>query len=282
MIISASRRTDIPAYYSEWFFNRLNQGYALVRTPFNGRQFSKIDLRPENIDGIVFWSKNPIPMLNKLDRLDGLAYYFQFTLNPYGADIEPNLPEKERLIEAFKELSGKAGRQRVVWRYDPIIFNACYTPEFHMRAFRELALRLAPYTEKCTVSFLDDYLKIRSAIKKAGIYFPSDTLAEELICSFADSARHAGIYIDACAETGNFEKYGVGAAACVDIGRFEKLGVKGLEYKKDKNQRPLCGCMKSVDIGAYNTCRSGCIYCYAGHLKNGCALMETGAEMLGE
>ena len=172
MIISASRRTDIPAYYSEWFFNRLNQGYALVRNPFNGRQFSKIDLRPENIDGIVFWSKNPIPMLNKLDRLDGLAYYFQFTLNPYGADIEPNLPEKERLIEAFKELSGKAGRQRVVWRYDPIIFNACYTPEFHMRAFRELALRLAPYTEKCTVSFLDDYLKIRSAIKKAGIYFP--------------------------------------------------------------------------------------------------------------
>lgn len=281
MIISASRRTDIPAYYSEWFFNRLSQGYALVRNPFNSRQISRVDMTLENIDGIVFWSKNPVPMLDKLDKLDGLAYYFQFTLNPYFKDIEPHLPEKSCLLEAFKELSLKVGRAGVVWRYDPIILNAYYTPEFHYKAFKELTLRLASYTEKCTISFLDDYVKIRSRLQKAGIYFPGTALKEEMVCNFAELARQAGIYIDTCAEEGNFAKYGVERAACVDIKRLERMGASGIRVKKDQSQRPLCGCYKSVDIGAYNTCRGGCIYCYAGTLKDINALPDFNGDMLG-
>lgn len=282
MIISASRRTDIPAYYSEWFFNRLSQGYALVRNPFNNRQISRVDMTPENIEGIVFWSKNPVPMLDKLYKLDGLAYYFQFTLNPYLKDIEPHLPEKGSLLGAFKELSLSAGRAGVVWRYDPIILNAHYNPEFHYKAFKELTLRLAPYTEKCTISFLDDYVKIRSRLQKAGIYFPSTALKEEMVCNFAELARQAGIYIDTCAEEGDFEKYGAERAACIDIKRLERLGASGLKPKRDKGQRSLCGCFKSVDIGAYNTCRGGCIYCYAGTLKDINALPDFNGDMMGE
>lgn len=268
MIISASRRTDIPAYYSEWFFDRLGQGYVLIKNPFNCRQIKRIDMTRKNIDGIVFWSKNPVPMIDKLHKLDGLAYYFQFTLNPYLKDIEPYLPEKSLLLTAFRELALKTGRLGIVWRYDPIILNDYYTPEFHFKAFEEFALRLAPYTEKCTISFLDDYVKIRSRLKNAGIYFPSDILKEEMIERFSMIARQAGLYIDTCAEEGNFEKYGVGKAACVDAKRFVRMGAANINYKKDHGQRSLCGCAKSVDIGSYNTCRGGCIYCYAGTLKN--------------
>lgn len=238
-------------------------------------------MMPENIEGIVFWSKNPVPMLDKLYKLDGLAYYFQFTLNPYLKDIEPHLPEKSSLLKAFKELSLSAGRTGVVWRYDPIILNAHYTPEFHYKAFKELTLRLAPYTEKCTISFLDDYVKIRSRLQKAGIYFPSTALKEEMVCNFAELARQAGIYIDTCAEEGDFEKYGAERAACIDIKRLERLGASGLKPKRDKGQRSLCGCFKSVDIGAYNTCRGGCIYCYAGTLKDINSLPGSNGDMLG-
>lgn len=280
MIISASRRTDIPAYYADWFFYRLRQGYALVKNPFNGRQISRVSLERKDMDGIVFWTKNPIPMLDRLDALEGVPYYFQFTLNPYLEDIEPNLPQKSSLAQAFRSLSLKSGRLSVVWRYDPILFNDRYTPQFHIKAFKELAARLAPYTEKCTASFLDDYLKIRSALKREGVYFPSDALKEDIICSFADIAKSEGIYVDTCAEEGDFKRYGVRGAACVDAERLERLGASGLEHKKDASQRPSCNCVKSVDIGAYYTCMSGCVYCYAGNLKRGCIQADYRLETL--
>ena len=158
MIISASRRTDIPTYYSEWFFNRLREGYVLVRNPMNARQISRISLSPEAVDGIVFWTKNPVPMLSRLGELEPYPYYFQFTLTAYGRDVEPNLPGKNGvLIPAFQELSRMAGRERVVWRYDPIFLSDRYTVEYHCRYFRVLAAKLGEYTEKCTVSFLDFY-----------------------------------------------------------------------------------------------------------------------------
>lgn len=130
MIISASRRTDIPSYYSEWFFNRLNEGYVFVRNPMNAHQISKISLLPDVVDGIVFWTKNPTPMLNKLDRLEKYHYYFQFTLTAYGPDVEKNIPSKNKIIlPAFRRLSKEIGKEKVVWRYDPIFFNEIYTIE---------------------------------------------------------------------------------------------------------------------------------------------------------
>ena len=156
MIISASRRTDIPTYYSEWFFNRLHEGYVLVRNPMNIHQVSKITLNPDVVDGIVFWTKNPTPMLDKLDQLNDYTYYFQFTLNAYGRDVETGVPSKNNvIIPAFQKLSDKIGPERVIWRYDPIFISKIYTIDYHLHYFEQLAKRLSPYTKKCTISFLD-------------------------------------------------------------------------------------------------------------------------------
>ena len=163
MIISVSRRTDIPSYYSEWFFNRLKDGYAYVRNPMNPHQISEVSLSPDVVDGIVFWTKNPTPMLNRLDELQDYTYYFQFTLTPYGVDIEKNIPSKNKIvIPTFQKLSTLIGKDRVIWRYDPILLNDKYTLQYHMKYFRVLCDKLAGYTEKCTISFLDLYKNILS------------------------------------------------------------------------------------------------------------------------
>ena len=134
MIISASRRTDIPTYYSDWFYSRIKDGFVLVRNPMNIHQVSKISLSSDVVDGIVFWTKNPIPMMTKLDEIKDYSYYFQFTLNAYGKDVEPNVPSKnEIIIPAFQKLSQKMGKDKVVWRYDPIFFNENYTMDYHCK-----------------------------------------------------------------------------------------------------------------------------------------------------
>ena len=149
MILSVSRRTDIPSYYSEWFFNRLNEGFVCVRNPMNIHRVSRIEINKNVIDGIVFWTKNPKPMLPYLDKLNDYPYYFQFTLNPYSTDIETNLPsKKEHIIPTFIELSKIIGKERVIWRYDPIMINERYTLDYHIKYFNSLAERLSPYTEK--------------------------------------------------------------------------------------------------------------------------------------
>ena len=140
MLISASRRTDIPAHYSEWFWNRLQEGYALVRNPVNPHQVSRVCLAPDQVDGIVFWTKNPIPMLEQLDRLRGYLYCFQFTVTSYGADVEPGVPSKSRqIIPAFQRLSDRIGPERVIWRYDPILYSSTYTMDYHIRYWRSKA-----------------------------------------------------------------------------------------------------------------------------------------------
>ncbi len=162
MIISASRRTDIPSYYSEWFFNRIKEGYVCVRNPMNIHQVGKIPLSPDVIDGIVFWTKNPTPMLNRLDEISQYNYYFQFTVNSYNTDIETNIPSKnDVIIPTFQKLSKQIGKNRVIWRYDPILINEKYTLEYHLTYFKMMADKLADYTEKCTISFIDIYRNIQ-------------------------------------------------------------------------------------------------------------------------
>jgi len=144
MILSTSRRTDIPSYYSEWFFNRIKEKYVLVRNPMNYHQVSRIDLSPEVVDCIVFWTKNPMPMLSQLEQLQNYRYYFQFTLTGYGQDVERNLPsKKEVILPAFQRLSKEIGREKVVWRYDPIFFSEKYSMEYHCRCFSKMAEELA-------------------------------------------------------------------------------------------------------------------------------------------
>ena len=266
MIISASRRTDIPTYYSEWLFNRIKAGYVLVRNPMNAHQISKIPLNPDVVDGIVFWTKNPIPMLEKLDMLRDYMYYFQFTLNSYAQDVETHIPSKQsHVIPAFKKLSDLIGPNRVIWRYDPILLNDTYTPEYHIRYFERIAKELSSYTKKCTISFIDFYINTTRNVSWLSLHdFPQEiqrNLAKEL----AAIAHSYGLMIDTCAEGIELQEYGIEHARCIDDRLLSKLLGCPLEVGKDKSQRLECGCIESLDIGAYNTCRNGCKYCYANY-----------------
>lgn len=264
MIISASRRTDIPSFYSEWLFNRLKEGYVCVRNPMNIHQISQISLSPDVVDGIVFWTKNPTPMLERIHELDNYTYYFQFTLNSYGKDIEKNVPSKnDVIIPTFKKLSSIIGKERIVWRYDPILINEHYTREYHKKYFQKLCDSLCNYTEKCTVSFVDLYKNTERNTKSLNIHTPSNEEVLELMSFFSKIAHENGIYIDTCTEEYDLSSLNIKHACCIDKSRLERIGNYQLKIGKDKNQRSICGCIESIDIGMYNTCENGCMYCYA-------------------
>ena len=263
MIISASRRTDIPAHYADWFFRRLEEGYALVRNPMNPRQVSRVNLSPEAVDGIVMWTKNPAPMLGRLASLRPYAYYFQFTLNAYGEGIEPGVPALEERINTFRALSDAIGRHRVVWRYDPVLLSPAYTVDHHLRGFEHIAKSLSGYAEKCIISFLDFYPKIAAAARSLGFIPVSDEQIRRVAAKLAQIACSYGFAVDACAEPADLSDLGIGRARCIDDRLLSRIAGRPISAPKDRNQRPACNCAASVDIGAYDTCPHGCRYCYA-------------------
>ncbi|WP_304968144.1 DUF1848 domain-containing protein [Duncaniella muris] len=264
MILSVSRRTDVPNYYSEWFINRMKEGFLYVRNPMNTHQISKIDLSPDVVDCIVFWTKNPENMIGKLECLQNYLYYFQFTLTGYGKDIESNLPDKrKKLIPVFRELSEKIGKEKVIWRYDPILINGKYTMDYHLKAFEEIAGNLAGYTEKVVISFVDLYAKTKRNTRKLDIRQITDEEMIHMAAKMAQIALKYKLVIESCAEQIDLQKAGVRHGSCIDKKLIEKLSGCRLSGKKDKNQRGECGCIESVETGAYNTCLTGCKYCYA-------------------
>lgn len=266
MILSVSRRTDIPNYYSDWFINRIREGFLYVRNPMNAHQISRIDLSPELIDCIVFWTKNPVNMMDKLGELKDYQYYFQVTLSGYGKDVEPGLPDKnEVLIPAFKELSKKIGKNKVIWRYDPILINSKYTKEYHYRAFGKIADELQNYTERVVISFVDLYVKTQRNTETLGIKNISEDEMREIAAELAIIAKDHGLKIESCAEAIDLEGVGITHGHCIDKELIENVIGCKLKGGKDKNQRPECGCFESIEVGTYNTCRNGCRYCYANY-----------------
>lgn len=264
MILSVSRRTDIPNYYSDWFFNRLKKGFLFVRNPMNAHQVSSIDLSPSVIDCIVFWTKNPTNMINKLDELKGYDYYFQFTVTGYGQDVEQHLPDKKKvIIPTFKELSRKIGKERVIWRYDPILINRKYTQEYHVKAFADIAQDLSEYTEKVVISFVDLYAKTQRNTKDLNIRELSSDEMLSLGRELAQIAKAHNLKIESCAEGIDLLSVGIERGHCVDRELIERITGFKMKCEKDKNQRAECGCFDSIDIGSYNTCQNGCKYCYA-------------------
>ena len=266
MIISASRRTDIPSCYPDWFLNRIREGFVLVRNPMNFRQVSKIRLAPDVVDGIVFWTKNPAPILDRLPELDDYMYYFQFTLTPYGRDIEPNIPEKSRVLKVFKRLAEMIGADRVIWRYDPIVINERYSLGYHLSVFERMAGELKGFTRRVTISFVDEnYRGVKHNMRKLALSpFPVE-IQMELGAQMAEIAHSYGLSIDACGEKTDLQQFGIDHARCIDARLLEKLLGCCLNVSQDRNQRPECRCAASIDIGTYNTCLNGCLYCYANY-----------------
>ena len=260
MIISASRRTDIPTFYSDWLVNRLNAGYCLVRNPHNPAQLKRVSLLPEDVDGIVLWTKNAAPLLPKLSALNSYSYCFQYTITPYHSDIEGGLADKRTtVIPAFLKLADIIGPKRMIWRYDPIIITPRYSYSYHISAFTKLCELLAGSCEKCVLSFAIAYKSVAKNLAGIG---HMEVGAEDKLRLAADLLRIAedhGITLCACCELPGLYALGVQPISCIDASLF------GANAPRDKNQREGCNCAVSVDIGAYNSCINGCRYCYANH-----------------
>lgn len=233
----------------------------LTRNPMNSAQISRISLSPEIVDCIVFWTKDPQNIMPHLDILDDMGYpsYFQFTLTPYDRTLERYLRDKSEIERTFIELSKKIGKERVKWRYDPVILNDTIDIAFHKAQFERMCDKLAGYTETVTISFVDFYDKLKTnLIRKI-----TDDEIMELSQFIGETSKAYGLRAVACCEKSDLTPYGIGRANCIDKATLEKVCGCALDIKPDKNQRPGCGCMESIDIGAYNTCLSGCVYCYA-------------------
>lgn len=266
MIVSASRRTDIPAYYSEWMVNRLKEGYVLVPNPRNTGRLTRVILDPERVDCIVFWSKDPKNILEKLPQIDemGYRYYFEYTITAFGTEEERNLPDKQQEIDTFLRLSEQIGSERVDWRFDPVMVTERYPVDWHLRKFEDLCRKLHGHTERCIISFIDPYRHLGSEWRGM-----SAESIRETASGLARIAECYGLPLYTCAEEIELSEFGIRHAACIDPKKVEKVAGFPIVSKKDPGQRPACGCMASVDIGMYDTCGHGCRYCYATFYNEG-------------
>ena len=259
MIISASRRTDIPSLHTKWFLNRLKEEYLITQNPISKNNFYKIPLNKNIVDIIVFWSKNPnIDFLKEVRDL-GYKFYLHFTITPYDKNIERNIPNKKLLIRNFQTISKLFGKEKIIWRYDPIILNDDFNANYHINNFKNFADSLNGYTDECIFSFVQIYSKIKNNIKNI-----NDNDKIILIENIKEISEKNNIKLKSCSQDfDNITNIRVEKSACIDKERIQKILGYSIKEKKDKYQRKLCNCIESIDIGMYNTCTNGCIYCYA-------------------
>ncbi|MDR1240350.1 MAG: DUF1848 domain-containing protein [Oscillospiraceae bacterium] len=298
IIISASRSTDIPAFYAKWFINRLKAGYCVWYNPFNQQPMYVVF---KNTKAVVFWSKNPkllIPYLHELDER-GIHYYFQFTLNDYDTEqFEPNVQSVEKRIEIFKELSEKIGKEKVIWRFDPLVMTKKIGVNELLRKVENIGNQLKGHSEKLVFSFADIgniYKKVENNLKRLNINYQEFTpqTMNEFAKGLCKLNRNWDFSLATCAEEMNLEQYGIEHNRCIDGELMKRIFAKDEDFVyylsygkfpernslfpveppkkeanlKDKGQRKICGCMISKDIGMYNTCSHFCVYCYANTSK---------------
>jgi hypothetical protein len=264
MLINSGMRTDIPAYYSEWFYNRIREGYVLTRNPYYPEQVTRYRLTPDVVDCLCFCSKNPEPMLDRLSELDPFRQFWFVTITPYGKEIEPNVPQKCRVMDTLIRLSEKVGVPAVSWRYDPIFLTERYDLDFHIRSFEAMAAYLSGHVDSCVISFIDLYAKTRRNFPQVR----EVTKEEQAILGseFSRLGEKYGIRIRSCCEGTDLAAYGVDVSGCMTRQVIERAIGIGLSVpKKEKCQREACDCLMGRDIGMYNTCPHGCIYCYANY-----------------
>lgn len=263
MILHTGLRTDIPAFYAEWFVNRLQEGYVMVRNPYNPVQVTKYKISPDVVDVISFCTKNPVPFLPYLDLIKEYGQYWFVTITPYGGEIEPKVPEKEKVMEAFKQLSKQVGIDSVGWRYDPIFISEEYSVRRHIEDFEKIAGTLSGYTKTCVISFIDLYQKVLRNFPEVKEVKREERI--QLAKEFVRIGKKYGMTIKTCAEGTELEPFGVECSGCMTVPVYEKAIQCALNVPKVKGARAECGCLLGCDIGAYNTCGHFCKYCYANY-----------------
>lgn len=266
MIVSASRRTDIPAFFSNWFMERVEAGFVEVCNPYNSKQVKRVSLLPQDLDCIVFWTKNAMPMMDKLPVLISrqIPFYFLYTITPYNSIIEGAVPEIGQRIEAFLRLSEMIGSDKTIWRYDPIIITSEMSCDWHIENFRMIVQQVRNHTRKCIFSFVEPYRKCRKALHEIGFSNPDSSIKYKLIQELSNIAKDNTIELVSCSQTEEYSNINVSASSCIDPRLIETLAGKKIYSVKNKNgQRMNCQCAPSIDIGKYGTCLHNCIYCYA-------------------
>ncbi len=261
MIIQTGLRTDIPAFYTPWFLNRLAEGYVLVRSPYRNNLVTRYCLSPGVVDLIGFCTKNPAPMLPHMDALQPYGQYWFVTITPYGPDVEPNVPPKEQIIADTRRLAVAIGAERVAWRYDPILLTDTYPVARHLADFAAMCEALEGATHTCVISFIDLYQKVRRNFPEVREVSKEDRLL--LGREMAQIAHKHGMQLKTCHEGDFLAPYGVDCSGCMTLATYEEaLGVRLVAPKQKPSSRG-CACHLSCDIGAYNTCGHLCRYCYA-------------------
>ena len=262
MILNVSGRTDIVAFYTDWFMNHYHEGFVDVRNPFNHKLVSRIDF--SDVDAILFCTKNPIPILNKINEINK-PIIFHVTLTPYKKDIEPNVPPKGEIVEAIKKLSKIIGKDNLVIRYDPVFISAKYTLDYHIKAFENLCSLLDGYVSKILISFLDDYKNVRKNKKVLNFKELEESDYKAIGENFSISALKHHMIVHTCFEDRNLTEYGFSKDECLSHELAYKL--TGKVYKKEWKARKegKCHCVQMVDIGVYNSCKHFCKYCYANY-----------------
>lgn len=269
MIISASYRTDIPAFYGEWFEKRLEAGYCSVANPYNRRQVRRVRLLPEDVDGFVFWTRNLGPFMGRLSRVADLGRPFvvQQTVTGYPRKLEPAAVGAAEAVRQIRAVAEAFGPKAAVWRYDPILFTSLTPPEFHLENFSRLAGALEGATDEVVISFAQVYRKAARNLDLAARNFgftwtdPPDGAKLDLAARLVEIAKSRGMSLSVCSQ----RKYivpGAKAARCVDARRLAAIGGRPIRARL-KGNRPDCGCYEAVDIGEYDTCPAGCAFCYA-------------------
>ena len=260
MIINTGSRTDIPAFFSKWFLNRISEEFVYSRNPFNNDVY-RYELNPKTVDVLCFCTKNPRPMLRNLEDLNDYNQFWFVTITPYGRDIEVNVPNYKNVIKSFKQLSEVLGPQKVAWRYDPIFITEKYDLNFHIDKFEEMASELEGFTNDCTISFIDLYKKVLRNFPEAN----EVTIDEQLIIgeNFAKTAQKYDFKMKTCVEGTLLDQFGFDSSGCMTKEVLEKAIGFNLKVPKGKYIIRDCDCLFGRDIGAYNTCLHGCKYCYA-------------------
>lgn len=261
MIVSTSRRTDIPAYYGEWFRHRLREGYALVRHPVDRRRTTRVPLDRGSVDAFVFWTKDARPFFPALDELDamGYPYIFQYTLNDYPDFLEPGLPALDERIATLLEISRRIGPDRLMWRYDPVLFTTEIRPDTHLARFERLCGILSGTVAGCSFKFLEGCARAA----EFGIVRLEAATERAFAGGMAAIARRHGIPLSGCCHE-DLREFGILPMVCVERERMERLCGRRLAVGRDRcATHPACRSLATSDIGAYGTCRNGCVYCYA-------------------
>lgn len=266
MIINTGNRTDIPAYFSEWFYNRIKDGYVYARNPYYPNQVTKYILNSKVVDCICFCTKNPEPMISRLNELKEFGQFWFVTITPYDKDIEPNVPSKEKVMESFKKLSSIIGSEKVIWRYDPIFISEKYSLKSHLENFEKMASNLSGYTEECIISFVDLYEKTKRNFP--GVREVSKEEREIIGKEFVYIGTKYNINIKTCAGGYELSKFGIDCSGCMTQAVLERAIHSNLKVPKKKGSRESCDCLLGNDIGMYNNCYHGCLYCYANYSRD--------------